>query len=237
MFNTISLFLALLALALLPARTTQAQTGQIVVELFTSQGCSSCPPADRYLNEMSEHPGLITLSFHVTYWDRGNWKDTLGRTFATNRQKEYARHMKLGQMYTPQMIVNGQGHFVGSRKNELTTALKSATSVEPIALSKNSGNVLTIKLPSFESGKNTGYSLYLYGLKKASTVKIGSGENRGKLFTYKNAVLYEQPLGLWHGNGTTKYVSLPNDPDLDRYVLLVQRDTFGPVIAAGKIDI
>ena len=231
------LFILMIGLFTATVAHAQNNPNPIVVELFTSQGCSSCPPADKLLAEIADNPNLITIAHHVTYWDRLGWKDSLGQKFATERQKEYTNHMRLGQMYTPQMIVNGNDAFVGFRKNELTTALKNATPVIPIALENDNENVLKINLPDLRTTKNKSYSLYLYAIDEAADVKIQTGENRGKMFTYKNSALFERPLGIWMGFATTKYIPLPNIPEADHYILLINEDRFGPIIAAGKLEL
>ncbi|MGL4406119.1 MAG: DUF1223 domain-containing protein, partial [Notoacmeibacter sp.] len=119
---------ALFAATSLMAATTFSFSGDKiigVVELFTSQGCSSCPPADKILTRLSKEPGVLTLAWHVDYWDYLGWKDTLGVTGATERQRAYAANFQAASIYTPQAVVNGATGLVGSRENQLRSALGS----------------------------------------------------------------------------------------------------------------
>ena len=103
-----------------------ASQSPVVVELFTSQSCSSCPPADRNLGKLSENPNVIALGFHVTYWNHLHWEDTLSNEFSTKRQRSYAAAFRNGRVYTPQMVVNGEQEFVGSNGSKVNAALKKA---------------------------------------------------------------------------------------------------------------
>src|SRR5262245_58571636 len=103
----------------------------VVVELFTSEGCSSCPPADAFLNELVGQPSLIALSFHVDYWDYLGWRDTLGLPESTKRQRDYALRRKDNRVYTPQIIVNGRKHVVGSRQSEVQAIIAEEQKRKP----------------------------------------------------------------------------------------------------------
>src|SRR4051794_4919270 len=119
------LFVMALALAALPV-ATQAETRPVVVELFTSQGCSSCPPADALLSELSQRPEVIALGFHIDYWDNLGWKDPLSSPAATARQRDYARQFGRMQVYTPQLVVDGTDEAVGSDRTAVLQALQQA---------------------------------------------------------------------------------------------------------------
>ena len=234
------MFLFLVAAGLLFwTQTLHAQFGAIdaaaidkpiVVELFTSQSCSSCPPADRNLTDLSTNPNVIALGYHVTYWDHLHWKDTLGREFATDRQRKYASEAGLGRVYTPQMIVNGKDEFIGSRKNDIQRALDNTHAVEPIAVAK-AGNWLHFDLPNV--GK-ADYKIWVAGIKKEHTEKIKSGENRGRTVTYSNTVIDLIDGGAWDGTSFEKILSVQANKNVDHYVIFAQENTYGQIIAAGK---
>lgn len=210
----------------------------VVIELFTSQGCSSCPPADRLLGEISANKNIIPLSFHVTYWDRLGWPDTLGREFSTKRQRSYAAFKKSRRVYTPQMVVNGGREFVGSDRASLSSALNAAPKIQSINIDKTAQNVLTLTLPEIPEDGSLNYMIRLFGVKSENSVKIQRGENRGRDITYHNAVLYEQPIGAWLGDSDTRIVKIPTNGelnDIDKLIVVAQKGGFGEIVAVGQI--
>ncbi len=246
MIKNLFLFFGLIGLVTFWAQSLRAQFGSIdmqgatapvVIELFTSQSCSSCPPADKLLGELSQNPNIITLGFHVTYWDHLNWKDTLGREFATQRQNNYSAFRRADRVYTPQMVVNGNEEFVGSNPGKLSAALKTAKPIKTITIDKIADNVIKLNLPSMKGDGNLNYTLRVFGVKSNSHVQIQRGENRGKDVIYHNAVLSEQNLGAWMGAAEEKIVSIPPKTDIDHLVILAQIGGFGPIVAAGKINL
>lgn len=212
---------------------TNAVTEPVVVELFTSQSCSSCPPADKNLEKLAENPNIIALGFHVTYWDHLSWKDTLSQKFATDRQRAYSRHVGKSRVYTPQMVVNGTREFVGSRSGDIASALSSPSAVKPIAVSMDTSNILTLELPALENGN---YTLWVAGIQNSHEQNIPSGENRGRTVTYKNAVLDYASAGQWDGEKGTKQFEGFTTKGIDRYVVLAQENGYGPIKAAGQTD-
>ena len=206
--------------------------GPIVVELFTSQSCSSCPPADQIMGQLSEHPKFIPLSFHVTYWDHLHWKDTLGRSFADRRQRAYSRYKNMSRVYTPQMIINGQKEFVGSRKYEADRELGKALPVAQIQLEGKTEDITNISVPSIPTGD---YRFWIAGVKETHTETIKRGENKGKEITYKNSVLSFDGGEWWDGTAKTLKLKLQSKPNIDYYVVYAQEQGFGEIVAAGKI--
>jgi hypothetical protein len=202
----------------------------IVIELFTSQSCSSCPPADKNLAELSQNPNIIPLAFHVTYWDHLHWKDTLSREFATQRQRTHARYNSSNRVYTPQMVINGSEQFVGSRKDRIRSALKNAKPLKAITLIQN-GDTLTAHLPATYESK---YTLWLAGVQNTHTQKIPSGENRGKTVDYHNAVLTLENIGDWNGAHEKRTLNSASETGIDHYVLFAQKGGYGEILAAGK---
>lgn len=209
---------------------TDAIDKPVVIELFTSQSCSSCPPADKNLATLSENPNVIALGFHVTYWDHLHWKDTLSQQFATDRQRAYANYKRNGRVYTPQMIVNGGDEFVGSRGGDIERSLSRAQTVEPVKVERVSGQIKAT-LPKLKSGN---YTLWLAGTQNSHTQSIPSGENRGRTVTYKNSVVHYESAGNWDGHPQEVFIDLPAGTNADNYIVLVQKDGYGTISAAGK---
>ena len=210
---------------------TGAINKPVVIELFTSQSCSSCPPADKNLAVLAENPNVIALSFHVTYWDHLHWKDTLSQQFATDRQRAYANYKRNGRVYTPQMIVNGDEEFVGSRSGDIQRSLSRAQQIEPITISKDGSSQIKAVLPKLAKGN---YTLWLAGTKNSHTQSIPSGENRGRTVTYKDTVVHYEQAGNWDGHPREIFIDLPSGVTADNYVVLVQKDGYGAILAAGK---
>jgi hypothetical protein len=201
---------ALLALALLAMSGTSVlalefSKPKAVVELFTSQGCSSCPPADAVLKQFNAGDEILGLAMHVDYWDRLGWKDTFGSAENTERQWRYARSMGERQVYTPQAVVNGRKHVVGSKKTEIfNTATKFAGSgnglTVPVNLEKI-GETVRVSIPVNKSGKHT--TLYAVYFTPSQAVEIKRGENAGKTISYSNIVGKVEMIGMAGADGMT----------------------------------
>jgi len=183
------------------AGQTQAQTSDaVVVELFTSQGCSSCPPADALLGKLSADPRLIALSLHVDYWDYLGWKDKFASPEYTARQKDYAHHARDKMVYTPQMVVQGKHRMVGSKAGEVEAAIGAAlAAVRPTQLVlTREGDVLLIRAAPVAGGKGP-IQVQLVRYAPSENVVIDRGENAGKTMTYHNVVTSWQVIGKWDG--------------------------------------
>lgn len=170
-----------------------------VVELFTSQGCSSCPPADELLEQLSAQDGILALSLPVDYWDYLGWKDTLASRANSNRQHAYAEFRGDRAVYTPQMVINGGEHVIGSKPTDVKAALERADPLTThVALSLNDMAVeARIKgaLP-----KNVKMATVFFGmLEPRREVPINRGENAGETVTYVNVAHHLQPIGMWSG--------------------------------------
>jgi hypothetical protein len=192
-------FLAIPALLVaLPVAAVAAAQRPVVVELFTSQGCSSCPPADTYLSELSrERPDVLPLAFHVTYWDSLGWKDPFSFDAATQRQASYAAHLGKGT-YTPQMVIDGRAVLVGSdrRSAEAAIAAEKQGGVTSAALSAmHRGTAISISVGA--GGGNA--SVILIGYDAERRTAIGQGENGGRTLTESNIVRSIQRVGQWTG--------------------------------------
>lgn len=195
----------LLASAFAGTQTVAAEiySPKTVVELFTSQGCSSCPPADANLAKLIQDKDYLGLAFHVDYWDRLGWKDTFGDKEHTKRQRNYSYAMSERQIYTPQAVVNGRNHVVGSRGNDI---LNLASQYEkaglgmsvPINIVENGGKLDVSIKPQTGLEDATLYAVYF---QPKATVSIKSGELAGKTLKYTNIVRKVEMLGMSDSNG------------------------------------
>jgi hypothetical protein len=206
-----------------------------VIELFTSQGCSSCPPADRLLSTMARNPNVVALSFPVDYWDYIGWKDTLAAPEFTTRQEAYAAARGDGHVYTPEAVVDGLVDAVGSDKAEIDRAIqagKARALTVPMHLIESGG---TLQIDIGGGGAATA-GIYVLRVAKAKTVLISRGENSGHSVTYTNVVRAMHKVGDWNGAPESlKLTELKGDGE--GYVVLVQQGTEdrpGAILAAAK---
>jgi len=202
----------------------------VVVELFTSQGCSSCPPANAVLNELSrDRRDILPLAFHVTYWDRLGWKDPFSLEAATQRQDRYGHRFGDGS-YTPEMVVDGAAGMVGSARGDVASAIEKAkrTSRTAAAVSvvRNGGQV------SIDVGSGSGNAkVLLIGFDHEHTTAIGRGENNGRTLTEANVVRSFRPVGQW--SGTPLRLSEPFPEGQDVAVVLEAPD--GQIVGASRL--
>lgn len=214
----------------------------IVVELFTSQGCSSCPPADAYLGELTKRKDVIALTFPVDYWDYLGWKDTFASPANTKRQRTYALRRGDRQVYTPQMVLNGRTHAVGSRRQKVETGIarlqkKPDPDWVPIEVSVKNDTVL-VSAPAQPNAENRSATLWMALYTNESSVNIRRGENSGRKVVYHNVVRQMIPLGRWSGKSLE--VRLPKSdvmgPGYDGCAVLLQVNGTGPIIGAASLD-
>lgn len=211
--------IALNLLAMSPAHAGGQPVGA-VIELFTSQGCSSCPPADRILAGLAKRDDLITIAWHVDYWDYLGWKDTLGLKAATQRQKDYAASLGTGRLVTPQFVINGAAHVDGASQTRLAAVLDQAgPSLVQVGLERIDGRI-RISLP--QSPDIMDAMIELVTLHPMTETIIERGENRGETIAYVNAVAEHSELPMW--DGTARALDLPDpalkQPGLDCVVLI-----------------
>jgi hypothetical protein len=188
-----------------------------VIELFTSQGCSDCPPADRTFAGYVDRGGFITLAWHVDYWDYLGWKDTFSNKSATNRQESYNSKIGAG-VFTPQFVVNGQRSGLGGEGGGLPVAVNVRKNGKTLSVSAGSGN-----------GSAT---FYLVTYTNSSTVQIQRGENSGKNITYRHTVSGLRSIGQWNGSAIT--LNVPNGGS--NCAVILQRGTNGPIIGAASCN-
>jgi len=245
-FIPISAAAAVFGLALLTggSSTTLADKGPVVVELYTSQGCNSCPPADAYLGELAKRKDIIALSFHVTYWDYLGWKDRFAFKAATKRQRAYSRHFRRGYVYTPQMVIDGQSEVIGSRQFLVDRAIGKATRQADkitVTFKKTDDGKLHAVLPTRKgSGTAERATIWMVLFDRRHTTDIRRGENGGKKLTYYNVVRKLTPLGTWDGEG--KSVALPVQAAgpagrRDGCVVIVQSNQTGRIIGAAAMPL
>ncbi|HYJ58010.1 MAG TPA: DUF1223 domain-containing protein [Methyloceanibacter sp.] len=237
---------ALAALAVSPpglADPPKQAASPAVVELFTSQGCSACPPADALLADLGKRPGLLALSYSVDYWNYLGWHDTLSSPANSERQREYARMRGDGAVYTPQVVVDGVMHVNGSNEAAIEMAMRNAgeqlRAVKvPISMDAE-GDTLVIGIGAADdkSDKRDG-TVWLVAAKDKETVSITRGENRGKTLSYHHPVREVSPVGMWKGEAMTLRLPLK---DLkikggDYLVALLQVENGGPILGAAQFD-
>lgn len=218
-----------------PAAASEPLRG--VVELFTSQACSSCPPADRLMNEMSGDKSLVTLSYAVDYWDYTGWKDTLAIPACANRQKAYAAARGDGHVYTPQAVVGGIGHVAGADRAAIEKAVvdnapSSLRSGVRVSLGERDGALsVVVEGPD----KVEPARVLVISVAREKTVVIGRGENRGAKMTYSNVVRALADVGAYAG-GKQSFSAARGDGDF--HVVLVQRGEKakpGAILAAARL--
>lgn len=228
-FPTLLLFGAVAASAQPVPGGSRAETVPVVVELFQSQGCSSCPPAAAVLNELAGRSDVIALNFAVTYWDYLGWKDSFAKPAFTERQRDYASAGGRGNVSTPQMIVNGRTALVGSRRGEVDAAIARAGSPVGPTLRLN-GNAVEVGM----ARRTKAATLWLVRFDpRAIAVPIRAGENGGRTIIHRNIVRQLTALGSWNGQAV-RFV-LPKETGALRSVLILQAGRGGPVIAARRI--
>jgi hypothetical protein len=218
-----------IVLGLTLAAVAPAQAGTpVVVELFTSQGCSDCPPANANFSTIVDRPDVLALSFSVTYWDNLGWKDTFGKREFTLRQYDYARSLH-GQPYTPQIVLNGRDDLVGNVKAELDRRIAKEQPLHGPELSLTNGK-LTIAAEN--SAPPATVWLVRYD-PHVVNVPVGRGENRGATLPHRNVVHELVRLGSWDGKAAT--FDIPQGANGLNTAVLVQ-DARGPILSALKIQ-
>ena len=241
--KSFSIVSATLAAALVAAPAAAAEVRdhpKAVIELFTSQGCSSCPKADARLGDLGKQPDLITLAYHVDYWDYIGWVDTFGAKANTDLQRSYAQSWGSSMVYTPQLVVNGAKGVVGSRERDVTGALDQAKLDLPVALTLNA-NVLDV---SIDGKAGAGEAMvWLVTYKDHAEVAIARGENIGKSIDYTQIVTGRQMLGMWDPASGT-HLKLPLSELMSNgangAVILVQTDKGGlpgPILGAASVQL
>ncbi len=241
-------FICLGVTALSGGAVAEPPKAKTLIELYTSQGCNSCPPANKLLKNYVNREDVIAISLPVDYWDYLGWKDTYGKSQFSNRQRRYARVRRDGQVYTPQIVANGLEHAVGSRPHAINNAIrKSRSAIQnkqiPLELKMKDG---TLTLRSMQSDGaspgaiatgNPGTIVWLALTKKIAATQVPRGENRGKTVTYYNVVRELKQVGSW--TGEPMQIKLPKNHDMNSgktgCVVFLQLGRGGPVIGAAEL--
>ena len=225
--------------------TEQNPAGQdrpVVVELYTSQGCSSCPPADAILAELAGEPGILALEFHVDYWDYIGWKDPFASAQFTQRQHDYADRLGLRYVYTPQMVVDGRSDVVGSRRRAVTRAIAeskddaAAVGVALEVIGESGGGRVLLSAGEAPEG---GATVWLVTFDDSHHTEVARGENGGRALTNRNVVREMTTLGTWDGRAKEFPLDLARARAEGRggCAVIVQQGRGGPILGAAMIDL
>jgi hypothetical protein len=221
--------------AWLGATALAAEAGEfVVVELFTSQGCSSCPPADALLTELATHDDVIALALHVDYWDYIGWADSLARPEHTARQKAYAAAAGKRMIYTPQFVIGGTDRVTGTEPIELAAVIeRHRAAPRPVTVSaEREGEV--IRIEAWATGPVEGpVVVQVVRYMPVERVAITRGENAGQTFDYHNAVNLWVEVGRWSGTGS--YSATTRVAGEHPVVVILQREGHGAVLAAARV--
>ncbi|MEO1207313.1 MAG: DUF1223 domain-containing protein [Pseudomonadota bacterium] len=209
-----------------------------VLELFTSQGCSSCPPADRLFELYAKRTDVVALTMPVDYWDYLGWKDTLASPRYSQRQRQYAKSRGDGAVYTPQIVVNGKVHTVGSKQSEIDKTIqslsKTAMIVKPVL--RKVGDHLEIRIPDGPTSMGQGeFTVWFASVQTKADVGVRRGENRGEVLSYFNVVRNISAIGMWTGTAKTYQVPLHSvqHASAEKCAVLLQRGKGGPIVGAA----
>jgi hypothetical protein len=224
----------LVALASLATAVPAVAAPPVLVELFTSQGCSSCPPADVVLTRLAREPGIVAISRPVTYWDGLGWKDSFARPENTQRQRAYAARFGSASVYTPQAVVGGSAEGLGANEKLLRRLVAAQRPDAAVNISRGpEGFTVALSGPQGATAE-----VRLIGLRRHGTADVRRGENGGRRLHYTNVVTAERVLARWSGGAKTFSVAR-TDPALrgaDRLAVVVQPAALGPVRGAATVS-
>ena len=225
-----------LAAALLTfGSAADSQARPVVVELYTAEGCSSCPPAESYVGELAQRSDVLALAFHVDYWDDLGWRDRFSLAAATRRQKVYAETLRRPSVYTPQIVVDGSADYVGSDRRAVENAISGSRTGVPLEISVRGADV-TVDIGSQAQAPESDVILVAY--LRSAVSAIGRGENAGRTLQEFNIVRAVRKIGRWDGRAQvfrSQASSLP--PDATDVAVLVQPDRQGRIIGAGSVPL
>jgi hypothetical protein len=209
-----------------------------VLELFTSQGCSSCPPADKLFAKLAHDPQFIVLSLPVDYWDRLGWKDTFAKHAFTERQRAYASLRGDGQVYTPQAVVNGSEHANGSSRRAIDAAAETTPQLSVPVGAQRTGDDIVVSVGAAASGGAKNATIVLLPYLASRDVAIGRGENAREKVTYTNIVRDIVPIAEWSGSAIMRTVPFDRYKDFDGVVVLLQAgspENPGAILGATRV--
>jgi len=240
MWKTINAMILATALATGFAATAGAQDKPpVVVELFTSEGCSSCPPADALLGELAQRPDIVPLAFHVDYWDYIGWKDPYASPANTQRQHDYAAALGLHMVYTPQMVVDGRTDVVGSERGDVAVAIGKAAAAPKLAISieKDAGGYRVL-IPAAAPPAGGPATVWLAFFDSEKETRVARGENGGRTLKEYNIVREWRQIGSWNGQTLSLPLPMPAAPGQGGCAVIVQSGPVGPILGAAlmKLD-
>jgi hypothetical protein len=228
--------LGLIAMALVTQSAALAQSNAsnpVVIELFTSQGCSSCPPADALLGELANRPDVIALAFHVPYWDTVGWQDRFALSEGQARQERYADRLRLASIFTPQMIVSGSKSIAGADRRSVAAALAEPHESIPLRATVLDGKMTV----SLDARPDLGpLELSAIGFLSEASTPVGRGENSGRTLKEFNIVRAVKHLGTWKGTASDFTLQLSSLPaDVSGVAILAQQPGQGHIVGATKL--
>ena len=208
-----------------------------LVELFTSQGCSSCPPADALLGELAKRDDVVALSVHVDYWDYIGWKDRFASPENTKRQRRYAKYLGMRYVYTPQMVIQGADHATGSDRAKVLKKIDAATKPGRLAVRvRRHGDGFRVSVPA---GAAEEAAVWMAVFDARHDTKIKRGENSGRTLSYYNVVRAMTRIGTWSGKPldiTIKDSDMPAD-GRDGCAVIVQSIKTGRILGVARVDL
>lgn len=208
-----------------------AQSRPVVVELFTSEGCNSCPPAEAYVGQLSTRSDIVALAFHVDYWDELGWRDRFALPQSVDRQNIYARNLHRSSVYTPQLVIDGRSDTVGANSAAVTRALSERREEVPLTLSLRDAEVLVDVGARPELPRS---DVVLVAYLHHAVSAIGRGENAGRTLEEFNVVRGIRTLGAWKGASQSFHVSVSSlPPDATHVAVLIQPFGQAPIIGAA----
>ncbi len=246
MYNPARLFLAAMLIAFAPgiggaAAASSHDSQKVVVELYTSQGCSSCPPADEFLSELAGRDGVLALSFHVDYWNYIGWRDPYSDPKWTRRQHAYGQNLKKRYVYTPQMVIDGRTETVGSKRRQVDKLIARAWDNPKlmIEVSHPDRDNLHIRIPGSAEYDGAPATVWLALYDASHETEIKAGENKGETITNANVVRSMSPVGAWRGKPLNLSLMLADfgAAGRDGCAILVQEKNIGRILGAIAIPL
>ncbi|MBM3492365.1 MAG: DUF1223 domain-containing protein [Alphaproteobacteria bacterium] len=211
----------------------------VVVELYTSQGCNACPPADAFIGQLSRRPDVLVLGLHVDYWDYLGWKDAFADHRHTERQQAYARGFGQRGVYTPQVVVAGRSQHMGSAKDGILATIEEDKARPELRLAVRLRRLDDLLLVQIGAGAYQGDgTIWLFAYQQRATIEIKRGENAGRSMTYHNVVRGMRNLGMWRGQEMEIAVQMDDlfRDQRDGCAVVVQQGMLGPVLGAAKLE-
>jgi len=207
-----------------------------VVELFTSEGCSSCPPADRLLGQLATRPDVLALSIHVDYWDYIGWKDPFAKPAYSDRQRDYAAQFSLRYVYTPQMVIDGAYQAVGSNAGEVTGMIERAKDAPRVDVRlERKGGGIEVSLP--ESKLSHPVEVVAVYFDNGHEVQVKRGENSGRKLAHRNVLRKIVPLAIWNGDAKRLAIAAPTGgDDGESCAVILQRKSDRRIIGAARLE-